>query len=158
MKKTHVVIHHSATKDSGSVSWGAIRRYHIETNGWRDVGYHLGVELVGDHYEVMLGLGVDDMGAHCYQEGMNVKSLGVCFVGNYDEAPPPNEMLVFAASHLRRIMFDLGIPADEAHVHKHSEFAPKSCPGTLFPFSAFLALLNPGPSDFDAKLAAFMRR
>ena len=143
MKKTHVVVHHSATADSGSVSWGAIRRYHIETNGWKDIGYHLGVELVGDHYEVMLGRGFDENGAHCYQEGMNVKALGVCFVGNYDLAPPPNEMLVFAAYQLRRIMKDLGIPADVGHVHKHSDFAPKTCPGALFPFAAFLGLLKP---------------
>ena len=142
MIKTDVVIHHSATADSASVSWGAIRRYHVETNGWKDIGYHLGVELVGDHYEVMLGRGFNEDGAHCYQAGMNRYGLGVCFVGNFDLAPPPAEMLVFAARHIRRIMDSLDIPADVEHVHRHSEFAPKTCPGKLFPFAAFLALLQ----------------
>lgn len=142
MKKTHVVIHHSATKDTGTVSWGAIRKYHVEVNGWSDIGYHLGVELVGEHYEMMLGRDFDANGAHCYQGGMNVKGLGVCFVGDFDAAPPANEMLVFAARHLRRIMHDLGIPADLAHVLRHGDLAPKTCPGKLFPFAAFLALLQ----------------
>lgn len=135
------MIHHSATKDSGTVSWGAIRRFHVETNGWSDIGYHLGVELVGDHYEVMLGRAFDRDGAHCYQDAMNTKALGVCFVGDYDAAPPPNEMLVFAAMKLRPIMRDLGISADAEHVRRHGQHAPKTCPGTLFPFDAFLALL-----------------
>jgi len=37
--KTHVVIHHSLTKDGQAVSWGAIERFHRETQGWSDVGY-----------------------------------------------------------------------------------------------------------------------
>lgn len=144
MKKTHILIHHSATADSGSVSWGAIRKYHVETNGWKDVGYHLGVELVGEHYEVMLGRAFDEDGAHCYQDGMNVKSLGVCFVGEFDVVPPPPEMLVYAARRLRSIMHDLGIPADTEHVQMHRQHAPKTCPGTAFPFAAFLSLLQTG--------------
>jgi N-acetylmuramoyl-L-alanine amidase len=142
MKKTHVLLHHSATADSGTVSWGAIRRYHVETNGWAEIGYNLGCELVGDHYEMMLGRDFDAKGAHCYQAEMNVKALGVCFVGDFDKAAPANEMLVFAARKLRPIMASLGIPANRAHVLRHSDYAPKTCPGILFPYAAFLGLLQ----------------
>ena len=142
MRKTHIMIHHSATRDSETVSWGAIRRYHIETMGWKDIGYHLGVELVGDHYEVMLGRDLEANGAHCYQDGMNVKALGVCFVGNFDKVAPPSEMLVFAARKLRPIMKRLSIPANSTNVVRHGAYAPKTCPGILFPFAAFIALLQ----------------
>ena len=146
MHKTHVVLHHSATQDSGTVSWNAIRRYHLGL-GWADIGYHLGCELVEDaagehHYEVFLGRALDADGAHCYQGNMNRLALGVCFVGNFDLAHPPDEMLFYAAGCLAPIMRVLGIPADRAHVHPHSEFAPKTCPGTFFPLDAFIRMLR----------------
>ena len=153
MTPSKVIIHHSATVDGTTFSWSAIKRYHVQTLGWLDIGYHAGVELVDDDYFTLFGRPWDMDGAHT--QGQNGIALGLCFVGNYDLAPPPNEMLVFAARHLGRIMKDLGIPADVGHVHKHGDFAPKTCPGTLFPFAAFLGLLR--PSDFDAKLAAFLK-
>jgi len=143
MKKSHVVLHHSLTKDSGTVSWGAIRRFHVETQGWTDIGYHLGIEDVGGRYEVLLGRPLGADGAHAYQGGMNRIGLGVLFVGNFDEAPPPQEMLILAARHLRDLVEVLGIPIDRSHVIGHREVAAyKSCPGRMFDLEHFVRLLE----------------
>jgi N-acetylmuramoyl-L-alanine amidase len=128
-----IVLHHSLTADSGTVSWGAIRRYHTETNGWSAIGYHFGIELVGDWYEVLLGRMMNETGAHT--AGQNHDSLGVCFVGNFDETPVPDEQWRAGVKLVRGLCTVFGIPASQ--IYGHREFAPKSCPGKLFDVARF---------------------
>lgn len=144
MNKTHIVIHHSATADSGTVSWNAIRRYHVG-QGWKNIGYHLGIEWILDaaghgHYEALIGRPFDEDGAHCSQGSMNRLGLGVVLVGNFDIAAPSEDMLRFSARHVAALCRVLGIPV--SHLRRHSDFAPKSCPGTLFPWDRFCALVG----------------
>jgi hypothetical protein len=82
VRPDHIIIHCSATADSGTVSWTAIRRYHVEQLNWRDIGYHFGIERIGAYVEVMLGRWPDRMGAHCSAKQMNQRSLGICCVGD----------------------------------------------------------------------------
>ena len=128
-----VVVHHSNTRDSRSVSWGAIRRYHTQTLKWAGIGYHCGVELVFSegvlNYETLMGRAWDKSGAHC--RGQNSNSLGICFVGNYDEIPPPKKALIAGAEMIALWLrlFDLSL--DDVYSH-HNFNIYKSCPGTLF--------------------------
>ena len=145
MKPTHMIIHHSLTEDSATVSWTAIRAWHTgfhpqSPHRWHDIGYHYGIELVGDCYEVLVGRPEDAVGAHCI--GMNGNSLGVCFVGNYDLAPPPDAMLARAVSVLAPVIRRNGIPFE--NVRPHSAYAAKSCPGSLFPMKRFVEALKRG--------------
>ncbi len=124
-----IIIHHSLTRDSGTMSWDAIRRFHTETRGWRDIGYHAGCERIRDSYEILIGRPIDYSGGHT--KGLNNDHLGLCFVGNYDLVEPDPEMLVKAAKYiLRPWMKAFDIPLDR--IEGHSDYAPKTCPGSKF--------------------------
>ena len=130
-----ICIHHSATADNGErADIDAIRRYHIETNGWDEIGYHYLVERVKRGVKVEIGRPIAYQGAHC--PDINATSIGICLVGNYDLAPPDHEMLDALPKLVRELMDEYSIPP--SGIHFHSDYSTKSCPGKLFPRAGFL--------------------
>jgi hypothetical protein len=125
---TKVILHCSATRDDDSLSWEAIRRYHVDTLGWDDIGYHFCIELYNGQLVYKRGRHPSVKGAHCKAAGRNSDSLGVCVVGNYDEVPPNDDRMDATVCFLANLCFVFNIPADQ--VYGHNEFEPmKTCPG-----------------------------
>ncbi len=145
MTPKYAIIHHSLTADSQTVSWGAIRRWHTGQHPqspykFEAIGYNFGVELIDKDYEVLVGRPEDVAGAHC--RGMNQNSIGICFVGNFDLAPPPDAMMKRAVEVFAPIIRRLNI--DFEYVRPHSAYAAKTCPGKLFPMQRFIKALVRG--------------
>jgi hypothetical protein len=145
-----IIIHHSATRDGETFSWGAIRRYHTapppQGRGWVDVGYHVGVEQVGDTFEAMFGRMLDEEGAHTKELAMNTLGLGVCLVGNFEEAAPSDAALAKLREVVRWLMRAYEIPPRNVLGHReigmragfdwqHGQY--KSCPGKMFDMQEF---------------------
>ena len=138
MTPKYIILHHSLTKDSETVSWGVIRRYHMNVMGWVDIGYQWGIEQARDDYEILVGRMPNESGAHT--KGINSRSLGVCFVGNFDLIQVPDEQWLLGLKLVRWIMFEFNVPKE--NVCGHRKFAPyKSCPGKLFDVEMFRSQL-----------------
>ncbi len=145
MNKQFIVIHHSLTKDSGTVSWGAIRDDHLK-KGWRKIGYQFGVELVGDFHEILVGRFTNETGAHTREMGMNRIGIGICVVGNFDVEIPSQQILSRLRSLVLWQMDEHEIPVQNVIGHRDAGMMAgynwkwgeyKSCPGKLFNMSSF---------------------
>jgi len=129
-----IILHHSLTADSKTVSWSSIRRYHIETLGWNDIGYQWGIELVNEHYEIIMGRTCLENGAHTI--GHNDTGIGICFVGNFDNTEVPPGQWQSGIRLVRWLMTTYHIRA--ADIRGHRDFAPyKTCPGAKFDINLF---------------------
>ena len=114
-KPSYIIIHHSLTKDSRTVSWQPIRRYHLSL-GWREIGYHYGIEMVNDRYEILVGRMEGTTGAHT--RGANEVSIGICLIGNYDIDPPNKQQWKTLLKLCANIYLRYNISIDNVKGHK----------------------------------------
>ncbi len=154
---THIIIHHSAGS-SVSNNWPAVVKaiwdFHVNTNGWSDVGYNWLIDPNGVIYE---GRGDSVLGAHF--SCMNSGTLGICMLGNFENAQPSFSMisslsyLIAWEACLENIpplggslhaSSQLVLPYISSHRDGNTSTAPNGCPkGTLCP-GANLYVLLPG--------------
>ncbi|MGW7280911.1 peptidoglycan recognition protein family protein [Streptomyces sp. NPDC054844] len=85
-------VHHSATGNNYSCKQApavirSIYRYHVNSMGWRDIGYNFLVDKCGKIYEGRAG-GVSKavLGAHTL--GFNSNSMGIAVLGTYGSKKP----------------------------------------------------------------------
>jgi N-acetyl-anhydromuramyl-L-alanine amidase AmpD len=75
-----IVIHCAATKPSMDIGYNEIRKWHVNQNGWDDVGYHFIIRRDG-RYEKARPEAYS--GAHAPSH--NSRSIGICLVGGMAE-------------------------------------------------------------------------
>ena len=80
-KKTEmIVVHCAATKPSMDIGASEIKKWHVDDNGWDDIGYHYIIKRGG---LVEVGRPEAFQGAHA--PAANSKSIGICLVGGMSE-------------------------------------------------------------------------
>ncbi|WP_330296684.1 peptidoglycan recognition protein family protein [Streptomyces sp. NBC_00503] len=86
-------VHHTASgngyacKDAPAVL-RSLYRYHVVSEGWRDIGYNFAVDKCGTVYEGRAGgVAKPVMGAHTM--GFNTDSMGVAVIGTFTNTAPP---------------------------------------------------------------------
>lgn len=125
-----VVVHHTAGSNNYTAAQSAaivrgIEIYHVEGNGWDDIGYNLLVDKYGQVFEGRYG-GVDRpvIGAHA--QGFNTGSVGVAVIGDYTSTQLP----AAAKTALEQV---LAWRLDLAHVDPLSTFQRLSGGNPRFP-------------------------
>jgi N-acetylmuramoyl-L-alanine amidase len=80
----YAVIHHGGKNENCTTPSGcaaivrSYQNYHMDFNGWDDIGYNF---VVGEDGSVYEGRGWDAVGAHAIP--YNSKSIGICFIGDF---------------------------------------------------------------------------
>ena len=90
---THLIIHHSAgpnTSNNWLATVASIFDYHVNSNGWSDVGYNWLIAPDGTLF-VGRGGGNNVVGAHMC--GYNNNTMGVCLLGTFDSIKPTQAAL-----------------------------------------------------------------
>lgn len=90
---THFVIHHQGGNafPPYDATIRAIWNYHVNSNGWEDIGYHWLIDPDGIIYKGRAWLGENEnvIGAHMC--GCNANKLGICLLGDFTDQGPTNE-------------------------------------------------------------------
>ena len=160
------IVHHTASTNSYTPAQSAaivrgIETYHVEANGWNDIGYNFLVDRYGTIYEGRGG-GVDEnvIGAHAL--GFNAGTVGISLIGDFQNATPTPAM---QEALVRLLAWRL----DVAHIDPLSKVVytsggnAKFKAGTVVTLRAISGHRDTGPSECPgnrayALLPAFTRR
>ena len=147
------IVHHTAGRNDYSRAEAAaivkgIQLFHVQGNGWNDIGYNFLVDRFGTIYEGRFG-GVDRnvIGAHAL--GFNTGSVGIALLGTYGSTPPssaaqdaiarliawrldlahvdPTSFLTYISGGSER--YRSGIPVLLSAVSGHRDTGFTECPG-----------------------------
>lgn len=149
---SHIIVHHSASASTSNDFPAVVRSYwdfHVNVNGWDDIGYNWLVDGEGVIYE---GRGSGTQGAHF--SCMNNQTTGICMIGNFENSTPTP----LAISSLEELIAweacdKVIVPADSsnhitsgallAHIsgHRDGNNLPNSCTNTVCPGENLYPLL-----------------
>lgn len=119
-----LIVHCSATKPSMNIGVDEIRRWHVDENGWDDVGYHVVIKRNGYAEK---GRQLSVVGAHSY--GNNGDSIGVCLVGGISESGEPECNFTFAQYGTLSAYISTCIDRfPNIKVIGHNQVSEKDCP------------------------------
>jgi N-acetylmuramoyl-L-alanine amidase len=121
-----IVIHCAQTTPEMDTRAADIRRWHVQENGWADIGYHL---VIGRDGKLEAGRPLHTIGAHV--AGYNNRSVGICLAGGCDEQKrEQNNFTPEQWATLRTVVLLLKMLWPEAVVQGHRDFpnVAKYCP------------------------------
>ena len=117
-----LIVHHSSFYEAdGPATLLEVQRLHRDDRYWADIGYHYLIDIDGTIYE---GRDLGARGVHTM--GHNTGSAGLCLLGDYRFALPPQAQLDAAEALGRWLVAELAV----THLAGHSQFNPSTlCPG-----------------------------
>jgi len=138
---THLIVHHSAGTNVSSNWAGVVRSiwdYHVNTNGWDDIGYNWLIDANGVIYQ---GRGDNVQGAHFC--GQNGNTVGLCVLGDFTNTQPTSDATDALTKLLAWKSCDIEADPTTSSTHAssglnldnisgHRDGCATSCPGDSF--------------------------
>lgn len=132
-KPQFIIVHHSVSPKD--VPWVTAERsfnnnHKARFNFRSSLGWYIGYQyVIYGNGELKQYRRDNEEGAHCKEQGMNFKSLGVCLSGNFDAELPNPKQIETLRDFLLQKTKEHGIPP--GNIHPHRKFATyKSCYGS----------------------------
>jgi hypothetical protein len=131
---TEIIVHCSATRPdwftgkTTAQKVKEIKRWHVEDNKWKDIGYHFIIDRDGT---VATGRDVAITGAHVVDR--NATTIGVCLIGGHGSNPTDNFDANFTPEQDAALRELIGLLQSDyptiGEVSGHNDYANKACPG-----------------------------
>lgn len=126
-----MTIHHTASPDDDggdpAKRMRQMQNYHMDSNGWCDIGYHFVVSQSGKIYQ---GRPTEKRtGAHV--GGHNTGNIGISLIGNFEQQTVNAGQFDATIDIAHWVHDTYNIPLDRQHVKGHNEWSGQStsCPG-----------------------------
>lgn len=133
----YIIIHHSATKGGNAERFG---KYHA-SKGWGGLGYHFVIGNGSDSGDGEIEVGYrwkqQSKGAHAGSDEYNRYGIGVCLVGNFDEAVPTENQMRSLQRLVIYLLSQCGIAPSNILGHRDVRKST-TCPGKNFPLEKFV--------------------
>jgi len=141
-----VAIHHSASAQGGAARFDEWHR----AKGWDGVGYDFvvgnGTDTPDGSIEVTFRWREQRDGAHV--KGWNDLAIGICLVGDFEQADPTPKQLEAAAVLVRHLRRRFAIPRER--VVGHGSLGLTLCPGARLDLRALAQASDPAPPSEGA--------
>lgn len=114
--------------------------------------YHF---IIGHTGQFLKGQPIDQAGWHCTNYQMNLVSVGICFLGNFENIEMPTEKFNAGVKLIKDLMHDYDIPLKNILRHRDivsditHTINSTECPGKNFPYIPLLDALKNGEPFFD---------
>ena len=151
-KITGIILHCTATRPdfmpgaTTAARVDEIRRWHVDGNGWSDIGYHFVIDRDGT---IAKGRPIEKDGAHV--RGRNAGTIGISLFGGHGSSENDEFAENFTPAQetaLRGLLRDLEAKYGAVPITGHNQYAAKACPGFYVPkWLADLPRLDPAKKE-----------
>jgi LysM repeat protein len=139
----YIVLHHSGTPSGNAKIFDYYHRSRGMENG---LAYHfvIGNGVDSDDGEIEVGGRwlKQLQGGHVKGDALNEISLGICFVGNFNETRPSKRQLAAAIELILYLRQRCGRPYPVIEGHREINPHHTDCPGKLFPLDSLRKILG----------------
>jgi len=148
-----IVLHHSATRGGDVATIDAEHRKHRDRSGnpWLGIGYHFvvgnGQQMADGEVQATFRWHKQLAGAHAGNRDHNDNGIGICLIGNFDQAPPTDRQVAAVRGLVKALGERYSITRDG--LVRHSDVQATLCPGKKFPWEPLRSELAAGQSTLN---------